>query len=194
MNNRAIINKLKEKGVKFDKGLTSREFIAIEHIYGFEFPGDIKRFFALALPISEGFYNWRDFSETNVESIKQILNKIKQSFIFSMKRSKDLEKFNKIFPLVNDEKELKECLCDYLDKSPSLIPIYNYDFCFSNISDMPILTYKPPTNLSVLGINLEDWLKKKFLHNFNYKNSQIKFLNQRLKSAGIWGHLIKQTT
>lgn len=186
-----MINKLKKNGIKFDKGLTSREFISIERIYGFEFPGDIKRFFAVGLPISQGFYNWRDLSEENIQKIKGIQDKIVKNYILSFKRDCVLENYAQIFPNNKQEIELKKALCDFLLRSPKLIPIFNKDFCFADINDMPILTYKNPTQISLTGINLEEWLKKKFLHINSADKNQYKFLEQKLNNSGIWKYLIK---
>lgn len=49
---------LKEKGVKFDKGLSINELNEIEKVYRIKFPDSLRNFLMEALPVSRGFYNW----------------------------------------------------------------------------------------------------------------------------------------
>lgn len=64
-----LIADLKSKKVKFDKGLTSEEFDKIEYTYGICFPKSLREMYEIALPISESFYNWRNFEETNITTL-----------------------------------------------------------------------------------------------------------------------------
>ena len=66
-----IIKLLKDKGIKFDAGLTQSELEKIYEIYEVKFPLSLKLFLTTALPVSDGFYNWRDFSSGNVTKIKK---------------------------------------------------------------------------------------------------------------------------
>jgi hypothetical protein len=65
---------LESKGVIFDKGLSEHEIAAIESYYKIKFPLELKQFYALCLPISKGFYNWRDTGKRNTEFIQAVLN------------------------------------------------------------------------------------------------------------------------
>lgn len=38
-------------------------------LYKIQFPDEVKSLFKQVFPISEGFYNWRDFSAKNVDFI-----------------------------------------------------------------------------------------------------------------------------
>ena len=64
---------LKEKGVKFDKGLSINELNEIEKVYRIKFPDSLRNFLMEALPVSRGFYNWRDTSNDNVNFIKRVI-------------------------------------------------------------------------------------------------------------------------
>ena len=68
-----IIKLLKEKGIKFDAGLTQSELEKIYEIYKIKFPLSLKSFLTTALPVSDGFYDWRDFSSGNVTKIKNMM-------------------------------------------------------------------------------------------------------------------------
>ena len=68
-----IIKLMKDSGIKFDAGLTQNELEKIYEIYKIKFPLSLKSFLATALPVSDGFYNWRDFSSGNVTKIKNMM-------------------------------------------------------------------------------------------------------------------------
>ena len=68
-----IIKLLKDKGIKFDAGLTQNELEKIYEIYKIKFPLSLKSFLTTALPVSDGFYDWRDFSSGNVTKIKNMM-------------------------------------------------------------------------------------------------------------------------
>ena len=68
-----IIKLLKEKGIKFDAGLTQNELEKIYEIYKIKFPLSLKAFLTTVLPVSDGFYDLRDFSSENVTKIKNIM-------------------------------------------------------------------------------------------------------------------------
>lgn len=70
MNYTKIINALKDKGVIFEQGLSEQELNILENFYGVNFLPDLKEFLKLALPISNGFINWRDMSLDNIKKYK----------------------------------------------------------------------------------------------------------------------------
>ena len=68
-----IIKLLKYKGIKLDAGLTQSELEKIYEIYKIKFSLSLKSFLTTALPVSDGFYDWRDFSSGNVTKIKNMM-------------------------------------------------------------------------------------------------------------------------
>jgi hypothetical protein len=54
-----LTENLREKGVRFEAGLTDAEVDRIEKEYTFNFPPDFRLFLEFGLPISEHFPNWR---------------------------------------------------------------------------------------------------------------------------------------
>ena len=69
------IELLKRQGVEFETGLTVEEIAKIEDIYILKFPKSLKEFLMMALPISKGFFNWRNLDQDNVMFIKKIINR-----------------------------------------------------------------------------------------------------------------------
>ncbi len=65
------LNLLNMKGIEFEKGLTLDELKQIEKIYQIKFPSSLKEFLMIALPVSKGFYNWRNIQDDNVRFIKK---------------------------------------------------------------------------------------------------------------------------
>lgn len=60
------IKLLKRQGVEFETGLTIEEITKIEDIYTIKFPKSLKEFLMMTLPISKGFFNWRNLDQDNV--------------------------------------------------------------------------------------------------------------------------------
>ncbi len=65
-----LIQLLSDKGVLFDSGLTAEEVYRIETRYDVAFPPDLKALLQKALPMSDGFVNWRLGLESEVENEK----------------------------------------------------------------------------------------------------------------------------
>lgn len=54
-------------GVVFEPGLSRDEILAIEDSYGVRFPADLRAFLEYALPVSNGWVNWRGESPQVVQ-------------------------------------------------------------------------------------------------------------------------------
>jgi len=70
---RENINMLKQHEIKIEVGLSSSELKIIEEVYNIRFPKSLCEFLREALPVTNGFYNWRDFSEENISTIKKVI-------------------------------------------------------------------------------------------------------------------------
>ncbi len=51
---------LEAKGIRLAPGLTSEEFSAVEDLYDFEFPDDLRSMLREFMPVGNGFPDWRD--------------------------------------------------------------------------------------------------------------------------------------
>ena len=60
-------------GISVQDGLSKEEFAEIERVYKICFPDELRNAFSQCLPISKGFYNWRDFSEENIRHIERVM-------------------------------------------------------------------------------------------------------------------------
>lgn len=55
-----LTNLLRGKGIRFAQGLSCDETEAVERLFNFRFPPDLKALLQNALPISDGFVDWRE--------------------------------------------------------------------------------------------------------------------------------------
>ena len=125
-----IIKLMKDSGIKFDAGLTQNELEKIYEIYKIKFPLSLKSFLTTALPVSDGFYDWRDFSSGNVTKIKNMM----QHF-YEFIKSASFEEFipNSTYSLdqwsrYQESKELKLWL-SYIKMHPRSYQFILTDLC-----------------------------------------------------------------
>ena len=131
---------LKEKVVKFDKGLSINELNEIEKVYRIKFPDSLRNFLMEALPVSRGFYNWRDTSNDNVNFIKRVIKE-------------------PLLDVYNMAGEVRR----RLETAPALLPVFSHRY-------MPMLEMKKdPPIISIHGVdiiyygkNLEDYFDIEF--------------------------------
>jgi hypothetical protein len=57
---------LQELDVELEAGLSEEEIERIQATHGFQFPPDLREFLAFALPVSDGFVNWRDATNDGI--------------------------------------------------------------------------------------------------------------------------------
>ncbi len=121
-----IINSLQIGGLIVDGGLDHEEIASIEDFYCIKFPPDLKELLSVALPISEGFCNWRDKNENNVNKLRDRLNWPVEGLVF------EVEYNNFWYPGWGKKPErVKECIeiCkNAMMRVPKLIPIYSHRY------------------------------------------------------------------
>ena len=186
MDNELMIKKLKKAGVKFDKGLTKQEIIKIETLCNFKFPQEIKEFLLCGLPVSEGFYNYRDFSEQNILEINNFQKRIDESFLFDIEKNNLLEEFREKFKECKNDKDLQNKLFNYLHESPKLIPFYAHRYFFSGLDNMPIVSFWQPSDSIFYGSNFENYLTNEFIN----KTCNVGEISTDFEKTGIWFDLI----
>lgn len=177
-----ILKVLKENNVKFEDGLTMYEISKIEKTYDFSFPKSLQELFMVALPVSAGFYNWRNKEEKNVSFIKSVINQ----------PVNDIERMpHEIYwcddwgEEPDDENIFISELNKKLKKAPKVIPIYSHRY-------MPITNEVNPPIISIyggdiiyMGKNLEDYIEIEF----GSKNqSEIDCSN--IKHISFWSDLM----
>lgn len=147
------------KGIQFDVGLTDNEIAHIEQTYGFRFPPDLSAFLRTALPISDGFPNWRTESS---DSIQKRLDIPLDGVLFDIEHNGFwLPEWGPRPAKLDDALEQARSL---INQAPKLIPVYIHRM----IPDRPHEIGNPvfsvhQTDIIYYGVDLYDYLIHEFL-------------------------------
>ena len=154
---------LKNNGVIVENGLTNNEVKEIEELYGIIFPKSLRAFLMTGVPISNGFFNWRDTSLKNISHIKLIMNypiKYPEQNIVEIEWSDRWgdEPPNKTAVITEIKKRLLT--------APILIPVFCHRF-------MPMMDIESPPILSIHGTDV-----------IYYGKSLIEYFNIEFNNKG----------
>lgn len=178
-----VQNKLRLIGIKFEDGLSEHEINKIEQLYTIEFPNDLKEFLTLGLPISEGFPNWRDFSQENVSKIVSQLEWPLEGILF------DIESNSFWFDSWGDKpdsfvNQLATCKEKFIEV-PKMIPIYSHRYIPStpNESGNPVFSIYQ-TDIIYYGDNLSTYFEVEF---FNRNLNTVSF--KSIRKIQFWSEI-----
>lgn len=153
------IDLLREKEIKFEKGLTVDEVMQMEKIYELIFPKSLRDFLMTALPVSKGFYNWRNKEEKNIEYIK---NMIKQPIRYINDMPEEVYWCEDWGEEPEEEDTFKKEVRKRLRVAPKLVPVFSHRY-------MPIIFNENPPIISVHGVDIiyygadiQDYFKVEF--------------------------------
>lgn len=173
---------LKREEIELEDGLTADEVVQVEKTYGIVFPKSLRDFLMVALPVSDGFYNWRNREQKNIEYIKNVISR-PMSYIHRMpeevywcedwgEEPADIEVF-------------KGEVIERLGTAPKLIPVYLHRY-------MPMVPDENPPIMSVHGVDiiyygadLQDFFKVQF---GGKDQSAINF--ESIRPVSFWTDLI----
>ena len=177
-----IIAKLKSEGVVFEEGLDEIEIQKIESFYEINFPEELRMFYMEALPISDGFYNWRDFDSTNTERIKEMLLRPKQDIIEHVEDIDWLECWGD-YPETEDDKA--KIIITILGDASTLIPIKGHRYISNQLEDNNPIFSVHGTDIICYGENLIQYLLIEFKFK---KHSEIDY--SQISKVDFWGDII----
>ena len=160
------IKNMEKIGIIFSKGLDDNEINQIETLYSIKFPDILKQFLQEKLPISNGFYDWRDFSEKNIETITEIINRPKKALKGLWEEIDWSENWGDI-PISEIDK--KSAIINRIEKAPKIIPVYRHRYIPCIGSNPPVLSICD-TDIIYYGKNLIDYLNHEF---FNQKIDNV---------------------
>lgn len=177
-----IINLLIAKNIVFEVGLTFDEIARIEEIYGIIFPRRLQNFLMTALPISEGFYNWRNTKKENIAYIKSKMN---QPATYINEMPKEIYWCENWGEEPEDEEAFTREVKKRLGVAPKLIPIFSHRY-------MPVIGNDNPPIISVhggdviyMGENLDSYFKVEF---GGKDQKKIKF--SKINPISFWSDLM----
>jgi hypothetical protein len=155
-----IVLRLSQTGIKFDNGLLEEELKTIEQLYNIQFPYELKCLYSIALPISDGFCNWKDTDIKNVKKIKELLNLPIKGIL------SDLEEdfWNEIWgekPSMLEE--AKKVVIRHYQNAPKLVPIFFHRFIpyVKNKKIVPVFSIHQ-SDIIYYGENLISYLEIEF--------------------------------
>ena len=159
---------LENKEIEILNGLSDEEFEKIEKFYNIKFPKVLKILYKSFLP---NLYNWRDFSEDNVEKIKKYLNMPIEGILFDIQyNSFWMDCFGEKTGDIEQNKAKAE---EYLknakeEEVPRLIPIYSHRYVpsFPDSIDVPVFSVMQ-TDIIYYGKNIENYFEHEFGNNYN---------------------------
>lgn len=153
------LNLLKMQGIKFEKGLTLDELMQIEKIYQIKFPNSLREFLMTALPISRGFYNWRNIQDVNVQFIKKIIDK---PLLDIHNMAGEVYWCDDWGEEPKNEKIIEEEVRERLKEAPKLLPIYAHRYMPMVLDENPPIISIHDIDIIYYGQNLEDYFNIEF--------------------------------
>lgn len=159
----SIIKLLKEKNISFDKGLSDAELVKIKAEFGIDFPSDLKLLLQTALPVSDGFVDWR-YGVGHEKAKKEIQNRLnwpKEGMLFDIKNNTFwLDEWGIKPP--NFEAQQQIALSEFANY-PQLIPICSHRYIPSepNESGNPVFSVHQ-MDIIYYGFDLMDYLSNEF--------------------------------
>lgn len=175
--------RLSEAGVLFDVGLTSKEFSTIENNYSFTFPPDLREFLAFALPVSEGWIDWRNGDRT------QILERLDwplEGMCFDIENNAFwMEVWGPKPTILSDALNVARSA---VEKAPRLIPICGHRYLPDRPSERgnPVFSVHQ-TDIIYYGSNLSDYLANEFLLYFNKFNRTV---DGPIRRIDFWSDIV----
>ena len=176
---------LRQAGVIFSTGLSDVEFLDIEMRYGFRFPPDLREFLALGLPISQGWTDWREGSNSEIE---KSFNWPLEGICF------DIEKNNywngSWGPRPQTLQGCFEGAKNVVASAPKLIPICGHRYIpdFPHESGNPVFSVYQ-TDIIYYGGDLEDFFQHEFPAAFGYV---IHNIHLPMKRIPFWAEMAEQ--
>lgn len=145
--------------MKYQKGLSDEEIDQIEGIYKIFLPTELKCLYKQILPISRGFYNWRDFSEGNVRFISQAINRPFNDFYNDASEIYWNDDWGE---RPESDNEIQTVIRNKLLRAPKLIPIYAHRYMPMIAADTNPVFSVHGIDIIIYGESLDDYLKVEF--------------------------------
>ena len=184
MNLEFYCTKLRDAGVRFAAGLSETEARRAEDHHGFRFPPDLREFLISGLPISDGWPNWRDFSDPD---IARMIAWPFEGMCFDITNNAFwLDEWG---PKPSIDEDAFAVAKAHLDQAPTLIPVCGHRY----IPDAPCLAGNPifsvyQTDIIYYGADLGNYLENEF--HYYFKTPQY-FIKEPVRRIGFWSRLVE---
>jgi hypothetical protein len=144
--------------ISFAAGLTDAEVARIERDHGFRFPPDLREFLRTALPVGDGFPDWRN---GDVTSLEPWLGWPKHGILFDVEHAGFWLEDWGVRP--DSIAQAKDLAATFIDAAPRLIPVYSHRMLPSepHLVGNPVFSVYQ-TDIIHYGFDLEDYLRHEF--------------------------------
>ena len=120
---RRVVNRLKQAGVLLSPGLSDRELKEIEARFGFQFSNEHRQLLSLALPLGEGWVEWRS---ADPAELTDRLDRPTRGVIFDVKN-------NAFWPTSWDERPAERPTATRIAQArltevPQLVPVFAHRY------------------------------------------------------------------
>lgn len=170
---------LEKAGVVFNSGLTDEEIVKAENFYNFKFPPDLKEFLMFALPVSNGWMNWRELENDRIKSMfdwvyEGICLDIENNIFWLDEWGKKPSNLQEAFSIAEQK----------IDEAPKLIPISGHRYIpeSPNERNNPVFSVYQ-TDIIYYGSNLWNYLENEFYYYFEKPSYQ---LTKPIKQIEFW--------
>jgi hypothetical protein len=154
----AAVNFMRTAGVEFAAALTLDEIESAEAEFEVSFPPDLRAFLTTALPVGEGFPNWR---QTAAAQIRERLEWPRDGILFDVAHNSFWP--DELGDRPDDDVEARRQVGAWVDAAPRLLPVYSHRY-IPSVPDEPgnpiFSVYQ--TDTIYYGMNLPDYLNKEF--------------------------------
>ena len=151
------VTALREAGAVLTPGLTAEELGALEEQWGIEFSADHAEFLRLAVPLGEGWVDWRG----PAEPVAQLLRVPTAGLLFDVEH-------NQFWPASwgerhTDPAKALQLASDQLAGWPRLIPLYGHRY----LPPGPLASPSPvfsvvQSDVTYFGFDLVEWVQREF--------------------------------
>lgn len=177
-----ILKLLRRNGVKIDRGLSEGELKKIKEIYHFSFPYPMQCLLLNILPVSSGFYNWRDFSNENIVYIKNMMRKPFED-VYSL--AKEVYWCDNWGEEPKKESDRVNEVRKRLERAPALLPIFSHRYMpLCGLVTYPILSIHG-ADIIYYGNNIENYIQIEF---GDKKQEELDF--QKIEYVPFWTDLM----
>lgn len=176
----AALEALQAGGIALDRGLTEEELRFAEDAIGVGFPADLRLLLAHALPVGDGFPNWRE--PHGQPMVDQMAHPI-EGVLFDVRVN---HFWMPLWPTRPSGVELSVALAsELLATWPKLIPLYGHRYLPSepNRPGNPVLSVMQ-TNIIYYGSTLPDYFQNEFV-------SRRWAVGGESRSIPSWGYFVE---
>jgi len=171
-----IVLKLKEKGIAFDCAMSPKEMVEAEKFYDISFPVELQKLYSLGLPVSKGFYNWRDMSSKNISLIKNALETPIKGLQLDLENG---DFWCESWGLQPDNiEEAQSILLKHYNNAPKLMPIYSHRYIpfIPDSEEVPVFSIMG-SDIVYYGENLIAYLETEFKIREYDNNMNCQYIN-----------------